>query len=103
VCERLPAEVRTEDVPPCLGRREPLGAHTRLDSGTLGADARIDMGKYTKRYIADRYMTKSRRCASCAYASECKGVHINFVRAHGYRALEPLPERLESPRTAAAE
>jgi hypothetical protein len=101
VCERLPAFVRTEDLPPCLGRREPLAKGTRVDAGTLGGDARIDMGKYTKRFVADRFMTKSRRCASCAYTAECNGVHINFVRAHGYKTLEPLPSKLRAARTAA--
>jgi hypothetical protein len=28
-------------------------------------------------------------------------VHINFVRAHGYKALEPLTEKLGTTRTAA--
>jgi hypothetical protein len=61
-----------------------------LDAEMLGADARIDMTRYTARFIAERYLTKSRRCASCAHDRTCPGVHINFVRAHGYGALVPV-------------
>jgi hypothetical protein len=57
----------------------------------LGADARIDMPKYTKRYVTDGFYTKSIRCKGCAATSDCRGVHINFVRAHGYAPLEPIP------------
>jgi hypothetical protein len=56
----------------------------------LGGDARVDMGRYTERYIAAGYRTKSRRCKACRFDATCPGVHINFVRAHGYRALEPV-------------
>lgn len=103
VCAALPPHVRTEDIPPCLGQREPDAPGARLDAAMLGPDGRVDMPKYAKRYVADRYMTKSRRCASCAYASECPGVHINFVRAHGYAPLSPLAERLDETRRAVAE
>jgi MoaA/NifB/PqqE/SkfB family radical SAM enzyme len=93
VLRELPPDVRTEDVPPCLGLREPMTHGTRLDTEMLGPDGRLDMPRYTKRYVTDRFMTKSRRCATCAYTNECKGVHINFVRAHGYGTLEPLGKK----------
>lgn len=95
LCASLPADVRTENIPPCIGGRQPEVAGTTLDAGMLGADARIDMGRYTQRYIADRYYTKSRRCKSCRHDATCSGVHINFVRAHRYAALEPLPSDAE--------
>ncbi len=86
----LPPEVKTENIPPCLGSRIPEASQTRLDGGMLGADARLDMNKYAQRYIADRFLTKSRRCKECVHDSSCRGVHINFVRAHGYAPLVPL-------------
>lgn len=88
----LPPEVQTENVPPCIGGREPVAPKSRLDGGMLGADARVHMPAYTQRYIADRYYTKSRRCKDCAYDGSCRGVHINFVRAHGYAPLQPIEE-----------
>jgi len=88
--ERLPDSVRTENIPACFSGREPERIERYLDASMLGADARIDMGKYTERYIADRYYTKSRRCKSCVHTSRCRGVHINYVRAHGYAPLLPV-------------
>jgi len=91
VCRALPTEVRTENVPPCLGGREPELPGRVLDASMLGGDGRIDMQRYTERYVADRFMTKSRRCAACRHDATCPGVHINFARAHGYAALVPVP------------
>ncbi len=91
-CATLPAHVRTADVPACLGGREPERIASRLDGGMLGPDARIAMPRYTERYVADRYLTKSRRCSSCVHDAVCRGVHINYVRAHGYGALVPVTD-----------
>lgn len=91
-CARLPSNVRTENIPACLSGRAPERHGATLDAAMLSADGRIDMPSYTKRYIADRYYTKSRRCAQCLHDDACEGVHINFVRAHGYAQLEPVRE-----------
>jgi MoaA/NifB/PqqE/SkfB family radical SAM enzyme len=90
LCRELPRELRTEQIPACISGRDPDPQPARLDAAMLGADARIDMGKYAERYIADRYFTKSRRCAGCKHDAACPGVHINFVRAHRYAVLEPV-------------
>ena len=90
VLRALPDNIPVENIPACIAGREPRSVKTRLDAAMLGADARIDMTKYTKRYIADRYYTKSRRCKECKFDASCRGVHINFVRAHGYKELEPV-------------
>jgi MoaA/NifB/PqqE/SkfB family radical SAM enzyme len=90
LCASLPEGARTENIPACIGGREPESVGRFLDGGMLGADARIDMPRYTRRYVADRFYTKSRRCRGCRYDGDCKGVHINFVRAHGYKELEPV-------------
>ncbi|MEB2312605.1 MAG: radical SAM protein [Sorangiineae bacterium] len=86
----LPPEVETENIPPCIGGREPLAIGSALDAGMLGLDAKLEMTHFTHRFVADRFYTKSRRCQTCKYDSTCPGVHINFVRAHGYAALEPV-------------
>lgn len=86
----LPATLPTENIPACISGRLPRRLESRIDTGMLGVDARIDMGKYAGRYIADRYYTKSRRCAECVHTAICDGVHINFVRAHGYKELQPI-------------
>ncbi|MCA9597477.1 MAG: radical SAM protein [Myxococcales bacterium] len=90
LCQKMPAHVRTVNIPACIGGREPEPPVSTLDASMLGPDARLDMGHYTERYIAAGYRTKSRRCHGCRYDSQCRGVHINYVRAHGYRTLEPV-------------
>lgn len=90
VLSSLPENIPLENIPACISGREPRSVATRLDGAMLGADARVDMAKYTQRYIADRYYTKSRRCKDCKHDVSCRGVHINFVRAHGYKELEPV-------------
>ncbi len=94
-CAGLDPQVPTENVPACIGGRVPTSPGVVLDGGMLGADARIDMPRFTQRYVADRYYTKSRRCATCVYNESCRGVHLNFVRAHGYASLEPVLEAAE--------
>jgi MoaA/NifB/PqqE/SkfB family radical SAM enzyme len=96
-CRQLPRSIRTEQIPACISGREPDSPRSRLDAQMLGPDARIDMGKYAQRYIADRFLTKSRRCAGCKYDGACPGVHVNFVRAHRYAALEPVVEAAQPP------
>jgi MoaA/NifB/PqqE/SkfB family radical SAM enzyme len=87
---QLPPSVASENVPACLGGREPERVERSLDAATLGADARLDMGRFAQRYIADRYYTKSRRCSGCVHDARCDGVHLNYVRAHRYATLSPI-------------
>ena len=92
-CSTLPESTVTENIPPCIGGRLPEDQGKKLDAAVLGVDARVDMAKYANRYIAERFFTKSRRCKTCVHFATCPGVHINFVRAHGYAPLQPI----ESP------
>lgn len=88
----LPAEVPVENVPRCLAGRVPRPARRGLDLAMLGPDARIEMHRYTQRYVADGYFTKALRCGGCVESARCRGVHVNWVRAHSYAALAPLGE-----------
>jgi hypothetical protein len=56
----------------------------------LGADARVDMQAFAGRYVADGFYTKALRCKDCAEDAACRGVHVNWVRAHSFAPLEPL-------------
>jgi MoaA/NifB/PqqE/SkfB family radical SAM enzyme len=87
-----PHAVPVENVPACLvGEGKAARPHARtLDLGMLGPDARVDMTAYTKRYVADGFYTKALRCKDCAHNARCRGVHVNWVRAHGFTALEPM-------------
>ena len=84
------APIPVENVPLCILGREPRKHPRMLDVAMLGSDARIDMTAYTKRYVADAYYTKALRCGTCSENATCRGVHVNWVRAHGFAALAPL-------------
>lgn len=86
----LKGPVKTENVPACLSKRPARRRLTVLDGAMLGPDGRIDMPSFTQRYVADGFYTKSLRCKSCVENTSCRGVHINFVRAHGYAPLDPI-------------
>jgi MoaA/NifB/PqqE/SkfB family radical SAM enzyme len=96
-CAALPEDVRVENVPPCLAQRPVPERRVSLDVAMLGPDARIDMAKYTQRYVADAYHTKPVRCARCEENARCHGVHVNWVRAHGFASLSPIRSRTDAP------
>ncbi|HEY3499192.1 MAG TPA: radical SAM protein [Polyangiaceae bacterium] len=87
---RFPHTPPVEGVPACLLGRTPRPARAVLDTSMLGADGRFEIFRYTKRYILEHYMTKSLRCKGCAEERSCRGVHVNYVRAHGYAGLVPI-------------
>jgi hypothetical protein len=84
--------VPVENVPACLLGRAPRRAPRVLDLAMLGPDARVDMPAFTRRFVAEGFRTKAVRCASCAENDRCRGVHVNWVRAHGFAPLAPLRE-----------
>ncbi|MCC6525787.1 MAG: radical SAM protein [Polyangiaceae bacterium] len=88
--DRAPAgSPAIENAPRCLvgARARPMRA--TLDAAMLGSDGRVDMGRYTERFVAERSYGHALRCGGCAARSQCAGVHINWVRAHGFAALDP--------------
>jgi hypothetical protein len=85
-----PHVVPVENVPACVLGRAPRQHPRTLDVAMLGADARVDMTAYTKRYVADAYYTKAVRCDTCAENASCRGVHVNWVRAHGFAPLSVI-------------
>ncbi len=85
-----PHAVAVENVPACLAGRPPRPARRTLDLAMIGPDGRVDMIAYTRRFIADGFYTKALRCGRCAIEPACRGVHVSWVRAHGFGALAPL-------------
>lgn len=83
-------EVPVENIPPCVVGRTVRPTPKLLDVAMLRPDARVDMTAYTKRYVADGFYTKALRCKDCRENATCRGVHVNWVRAHGFGALEPM-------------
>jgi len=53
-------------------------------------DGQLEIFRYIQRYIVDRYKARSLRCKPCVHASRCDGMHINYIRAHGYGLMQPV-------------
>lgn len=84
------ADVVVENVPACVAGRPPRPAPRVVDAAMLAGDGRLDMPAFTRRYVADGFYTKALRCGSCAENAACRGVHVNWVRAHGFAPLAPI-------------
>jgi hypothetical protein len=83
-------EPPVDGVPACVLGRLPRAERRVLDTAMMTNDGRFEIFRYAKRYILDHYFTKSLRCKSCIHDASCRGVHVNYVRSHGYAALEPV-------------
>jgi hypothetical protein len=88
---RLEPTVPVEGVPACILGRAPRTTPPTLDTTMRNVSGRLEIFRYTRRYIHDRYRTKALGCKGCSETARCDGLHINFVRAHGYAVMEPLP------------
>jgi hypothetical protein len=86
---RFDHAIPVEGVPACILGRAPRVRPATLDTTMMASDGRLEIFRYTRRYVASGYMTKSLRCASCAHTATCAGMHVNFVRAHGYSVMRP--------------
>jgi MoaA/NifB/PqqE/SkfB family radical SAM enzyme len=84
------AEVPVDNVPACILGRRPRPPRTTLDTAMMGKDGRLEIFRFTRRYILEHYRTKSLRCRDCAENERCDGMHINAVRAHGYGVMQPI-------------
>jgi MoaA/NifB/PqqE/SkfB family radical SAM enzyme len=91
---QLGRPVPTENITPCLAPgaapRDLADRPVTLDTAALADDGRIQMTSYTRRYILQNFYTKSLRCKECVHSESCRGMHITWVRAHGYAPLQPL-------------
>jgi hypothetical protein len=86
----FPYPVPVEGVPACVLGRAPRAERPTLDTAMMDASGRLEIFRYTQRYILAHYRTKSLRCGSCVHAATCTGMHVNYVRAHGYGLMQPV-------------
>lgn len=87
------AGVPLRNVTECIGGAQATpGHHFELADDMLTAEGNLGVTPYVQRYIMGEYYKKSLRCNACPLDPVCKGMHINFLRAHGFKALQPLGE-----------
>jgi MoaA/NifB/PqqE/SkfB family radical SAM enzyme len=84
-------QVPVDNVPACILGRAPREPERVLDTAMMTPEGRLEIFRYTRRYILEGYRTKSLRCTTCAHFEGCAGMHISYVRAHGYAVMEPVP------------
>ena len=92
---RLPASVPIENVPACILGRQPRPRRAIADTAMMRPDGRLEIFRYTKRYITERYYSRPLRCKDCREADRCEGMHINYVRAHTFEAMQPIVQGAE--------
>jgi MoaA/NifB/PqqE/SkfB family radical SAM enzyme len=88
----LDASVPVDALPECVTGRAPREPAKVLDTTMMLPDGRLEIFHYAQRYILDHYRTKSLRCRGCSRDARCDGLHVNYVRAHGYGAMRPITE-----------
>lgn len=81
---------RTAGIAPCLSGIEPLDSIDVLDAMALRSDGTVDPMAFASVYARDQFFVKSLRCVQCRWDTSCRGMHLNWVRAHGFAALEPV-------------
>lgn len=86
----LRCEIPFESVPACIAGRLPRAVPNLFDGSMLDPAGHLEIFRYAKKYIQDHYFTKSLRCKTCIHDSSCQGVHVNYVRAHGYACMQPV-------------
>ncbi len=88
----LPPDVPVQGVPQCILGRPPRIPAATLDAAMLDDEGALEIFRFARRYVLDRFFTKSLRCKTCVHDAGCGGLHINYVRAHGYGAMTPITQ-----------
>ncbi len=89
---RFTAQVPVEGVPPCIvGERARTPVPT-LDTAMMTEAGHLEIFRYARRYVQSEYRVKSLRCQRCVHDGRCDGLHVNYVRAHGFDVMQPVTE-----------
>lgn len=86
--------MRMKNVPTCMAGGAEVEPHDHflLDARMLDGAGHLSLDRYVEHYIDSEYYAKSIRCGRCAFFDDCRGVHINYLRNHGFAILNPLDE-----------
>jgi len=88
---------RFRNLPECITGHEPEGSDRRLlDSLIVDSKGLIDLDAYVHHYVVEEYYSKSRRCDTCIKKDACEGLHINYLRNHGYKMCAPINDDIDS-------
>ncbi len=82
--------VPIDGAPVCLTGRAPRRSPPTLDTAMLAPAGGLEIFRYARRFVHGHDRVKSLRCRGCVHVGECEGVHVNWVRAHGFAPLQPV-------------
>ena len=83
--------VPVEGLPACMVEN-PRPRRDYIDLDLVDGGGTVDIFAFTERYIAEYFHVKSLRCRQCVDAASCDGLHVNYVRAHGFAGIRPIGE-----------
>lgn len=87
----LPPGVRVSNLPACLCPGTTIERPLRILSPALfHEDGRMAIDPFVDHYVESEYRAKSLRCKSCPADRFCRGGHLQSLRAHGFKQLQPL-------------
>ncbi len=83
--------VKIKNAPKCVANAEvDPGDKMLLDAKLLDGSGALSLDRYVEHYIEHEYYAKSIRCGRCVEFDNCRGLHINYLRNHGFATLTPL-------------
>jgi len=93
-----PHHAPVEGVPACiLGHgRVPRAEPRTLDTTTMTPGGPVEIFRFARRFVLDHYRVKSLRCRTCIHVAACPGLHVNYVRAHGFAQMQPMTQPIPS-------
>lgn len=89
ICERH-REVQVRNGPPCLFSQSKYDRRQWCHFDVIRDAPQLHWDKLVHRFIMDDYFVRSGRCLACLHSEDCDGLHINHVRSHGFRELNPV-------------
>lgn len=93
-CAELDPRIAVQNVAPCILGREPKASPTVADTAMMRQDGRLEIFRFAKRFISEGFYSRPLRCDDCYYTSSCRGMHINYIRAHSFESMRPLSAAL---------
>ena len=82
--------VPVEGIPACVTGRPAPPRPRVLDTAMMAPEGGLEIFRYAQRYIHAHYKARSLRCKPCVHYESCDGMHINYIRAHGYGVMLPV-------------
>lgn len=81
-----------EGVPKCIASERARATPSTLDAAMMTPEGELEIFRFARRYVQSDYRVKSLRCKTCKYVGTCEGLHVNYVRAFGFAALQPVTD-----------